>query len=82
MKVMIDYNVWLGVEVDTETGKILRVAHSDDIGAQLPEGFFNADSVEDEPEYWPADHPIAVKAMEIANRIHLLGHEVTWTERN
>jgi len=81
MKVTIDYSVWLGVEVDTETGEILRVTHSDDVGAQEPDGFFNADSVESEPEYWPADHPIAVKAMEIADRIKVLGHEVRWEER-
>lgn len=57
MKVMVDYAVWLGVEVDTETGEVLRVAHGDEPWASVPEGFHNADSVEGEPEFWPAESP-------------------------
>jgi hypothetical protein len=71
-KIMVDYTVWLGVEVDTETGEVLRVAHSDDIQAQQPDSFFDGEHEIDD------DSEDAVKALKIVERLDLLDGDVRW----
>lgn len=67
--VTLDYQPVLTVDVDTDTGKVIRVGVNvtpwDESG---PESVFTG-MVDDLPEYVPVDHPVAQAALEIAERL-------------
>lgn len=73
MKLTLDYTINAVIEVDTDTGQVLRVAlNGEDFPVSMPDAYFN-DYDESLPEYLPADHPEAVKAVEIVGTLHTEG---------
>jgi hypothetical protein len=83
-RIMVDYSVWLGVEVDTDTGEVIRVGHADDIQAQLPDQFYNERYGQNDntlPEILEPDSPEARKAMEIVERLDVFDGDVRWKYR-
>lgn len=76
MRITLDYSVNAVVEVDTETGEVLRVAvNAEDFPAvNEAEQVFNADFGENDlDEYLDDTHPEAVKALAIAQRVEVEG---------
>ena len=73
MKLTLDYTVCASVEVDTETGEVLRVGiNGEDFTVNMPEGYFNSEYGDNEfDEYLDAEHPESAKALKIVERLNL-----------
>lgn len=69
-KITLDYEVLLTVKVDTDTGDIEYVCvHPEDFNGSLPARYFTGGLDSELPEYLEPGHPIARKALTIAESI-------------
>ena len=71
MKLTLDYTANCTIEVDTETGEVLRVGiNAQDFNSNMPDGYFNSEYGDNEfDEYLDDEHPESAKALAVASRV-------------
>lgn len=76
-RLTLDVLIPAAIRVDTETGEVTMItASAEDVTVEKPVAVYNGDFLAEGnelPEFLPVDHPLALQAVEIAERYMVTG---------